>query len=69
MTRIRNVQIQSLDVTFRRVIAHDATLHISGTITDIILEPDRCFIELDVIVSTDSVMQNVLAHVVAKVVE
>ena len=69
VTRIRNVQIQSLDVTFRRVIAHDATLHISGTITDIILEPDRCFIELDVIVSTDSVMQNVLAHVVAKVVE
>lgn len=69
MTHIRNVQIQSLDVTFRRVIAHDSTLQISGTITDITSEQDRYLIELDVIVSTDPVIQNVLAHVVAKVVE
>ena len=67
-THIRNIQILSLDVTFRRVIAHDSILQISGTITDITLESDCCIVELDIIVATDPAMQNVLAQVVAKVV-
>ena len=69
VTHIRNVQIQSLDVTFRRVITHDSTIQIFGTITDIELEADRCLLELDVIVSTAPAVQNVLAHVVATVAE
>ena len=68
-THIRNTQILSLDVTFRRVIAHDSTLQIAGTVTDITLEPDCCIVELDIIVSTDPVIQNVLAQVAAKIIE
>ena len=68
-THIRNTQILSLDVTFRRVIAHDSTLQIAGTVTDITLEPDCCIVELDIIVSTDPAIQNVLAQVAAKTIE
>ena len=68
-THIRHAQIRSLDVTFRRVIAHDSTLQIAGTVTDITLEPDCCIVELDIIVSTDPAIQNVLAQVAAKIIE